>query len=61
MTCFEEACMRIMAVDYGDARTGIAVSDISGLICADAWTIHPTTNNMVMIYLFMFSYTLLYI
>lgn len=31
--------MRIMAVDYGDARTGIAVSDISGLICADAWTI----------------------
>ena len=31
--------MRVMAVDFGDARTGLAVSDISGLICADAWTI----------------------
>ena len=31
--------MRIIAVDYGDARTGLAVSDPSGLICADAWTI----------------------
>ena len=31
--------MRVLAVDYGDARTGLAVSDISGLICADAWTI----------------------
>ena len=31
--------MRILAVDYGDARTGLAVSDLSGLICADAWTI----------------------
>ena len=31
--------MRVLAVDYGDARTGLAVSDISGLLCADAWTI----------------------
>lgn len=31
--------MRIMAVDYGDARTGLAVSDLSGILCADAWTI----------------------
>ena len=31
--------MRILAVDYGDVRTGLAVSDPSGLICADAWTI----------------------
>ena len=31
--------MRILAVDYGDARTGLAVSDLSGLISADAWTI----------------------
>ena len=31
--------MRVMAVDFGDARTGLAVSDLSGLICADAWTI----------------------
>lgn len=31
--------MRTMAVDYGDARTGIAVSDLTGLICGEAWTI----------------------
>ena len=35
----EGSGMRVMAVDFGDARTGLAVSDISGLICADAWTI----------------------
>ena len=29
---------RIMAVDYGDARIGLAVSDLTGLICGDAWT-----------------------
>lgn len=28
-----------MAVDYGDARTGIAVSDLTGSICGEAWTI----------------------
>ncbi len=31
--------MRIMAVDYGDRRTGIAVSDLLGVIAGDAWTI----------------------
>lgn len=31
--------MRIMAIDYGDARTGLAVSDPTGLICGEAWTI----------------------
>ena len=31
--------MRILSVDYGDARTGLALSDPSGLLCADAWTI----------------------
>ena len=31
--------MRIMAIDYGDVRTGLAVSDPSGLICGDAWTV----------------------
>lgn len=30
---------RIMAVDYGDARIGLAVSDATGLICGDAWTL----------------------
>ena len=28
-----------MAVDYGDARIGLAVSDATGLICGDAWTL----------------------
>ena len=32
--------MRIMAIDYGDARTGIAVSDSSGTLAGDAWTIN---------------------
>ena len=30
--------MRIMAIDYGDARIGLAVSDPTGTICGDAWT-----------------------
>ena len=36
--------MRIMALDYGDARTGIAVSDAMGILAGDAWTVHePNT------------------
>ena len=31
--------MRIMAIDYGDARTGIAVSDPLGMLCGEAFTI----------------------
>ena len=31
--------MRIMAVDYGDARTGIAVSDSSATLAGEAWVI----------------------
>lgn len=31
--------MRIMAVDYGDARTGIAVSDEMGTLAGDAFVI----------------------
>ena len=31
--------MRIMAIDLGDARTGIAVSDPLGMICGEAWTV----------------------
>ena len=30
--------MRIMAIDYGDARIGLAVSDPTGLLCGAAWT-----------------------
>ena len=29
--------MKIMAIDYGDRRTGLAVSDLSGSICGEAW------------------------
>ena len=31
--------MRIMAIDYGDARTGVAVSDLTGTIAGEAWVI----------------------
>ena len=31
--------MRIMAIDLGDARTGLAVSDLLGMLCGDAWTV----------------------
>lgn len=31
--------MRIMAVDYGDQRTGIAVSDITGTLAGEAFVI----------------------
>ena len=27
--------MKIMAIDYGDARTGVAISDISGMIAGE--------------------------
>lgn len=30
--------MRIMAIDYGDARKGLAVSDLLGMLCGEAWT-----------------------
>ena len=30
--------MRIMAVDYGDRRIGLAVSDAMGILCGEAWT-----------------------
>ena len=32
--------MRIMGIDYGDARIGIAVSDISATLVGDAWTLN---------------------
>ena len=31
--------MRIMAIDLGDARTGLAVSDPTGILCGEAWTV----------------------
>ena len=32
--------MRIMAIDYGDARTGVAVSDLTGSIVGSTTVIH---------------------
>ena len=32
--------MRIMAIDYGDQRIGLAVSDFTGTICGEAWTMN---------------------
>ena len=39
--------MRIMAVDFGDARTGLAVSDISGSLAGEAWVLHEKSQKAV--------------
>ncbi len=39
--------MRIIAIDYGDVRTGVAVSDISGMIPGDTMTITAYTPEKV--------------
>ena len=31
--------MRVMAIDYGDRRIGLAVSDLLGLLTGEAWTL----------------------
>ena len=32
--------MRIMAIDYGDQRIGLAVSDLLGMLAGEAWTMN---------------------
>lgn len=39
--------MRIMAIDYGDARTGIALSDLTGFLAGEARTIHQRDMDRV--------------
>lgn len=39
--------MRIMAIDYGDAHTGVAVSDLTGLLAGYACTIHTRRREEV--------------
>ena len=39
--------MRIMAVDFGDARTGVAVSDLLGTLAGEAWVIHEWNMERV--------------
>lgn len=37
--------MRIMAIDYGDARIGLAVSDMLGFMCGEAWTMNEWNTD----------------
>jgi len=39
--------MRIMAIDYGDAHTGIAISDPTGLLTGFSSTIHAYRPELV--------------
>lgn len=39
--------MRIMAIDYGDARTGIAISDPTGLLTGETRVIHTKKQELV--------------
>lgn len=40
--------MRIMAIDYGDAHTGIAVSDATGFLSGFTTTIHSRNREVVL-------------
>jgi len=39
--------MRIMAIDYGDSRTGIAVSDNSAALVGKAWVIFEKSQTVL--------------
>ena len=39
--------MRIMAIDYGDARTGVAISDATGLLAGFTTVIHSRKSDVV--------------
>lgn len=39
--------MRIMAIDYGDARTGVAISDISGTLTGETLVIKEYNEERV--------------
>lgn len=40
--------MRIMAIDYGDAHTGVALSDPTGFLAGTATTIHSRKEEVVL-------------
>lgn len=40
--------MRVMAIDYGDAHTGIAISDAMGMITGFATTIHTRREETLL-------------
>lgn len=39
--------MRIMGIDYGDARTGLAVSDEMNILVGEAWTVNEWNPESV--------------
>jgi len=39
--------MRIMAIDYGDARTGVAISDAMGFLAGFTTVIHSRKSDVV--------------
>lgn len=39
--------MRVMAIDYGDARTGVAISDAMGLLAGFTTVIHSRKSEIV--------------
>lgn len=39
--------MRVMAIDYGDARTGVAISDATGLLAGFTTVIHSRKGEQV--------------
>ena len=40
--------MKIMAIDYGDAHTGVALSDPTGFLAGSATTIHSRKEQVVL-------------
>ena len=40
--------MRIMAIDYGDAHTGVAISDPTGFLAGTTTTIHSRKEEVVL-------------
>lgn len=40
--------MRVMAIDYGDARTGVAISDATGMLAGSATVIHSRDAQRVL-------------
>ena len=40
--------MRILAIDYGDARTGVAISDATGLLAGFTTVIHSRKSEQVL-------------
>lgn len=39
--------MRIMGIDYGDARTGLAVSDAMNILVGEAWTVNQWDRQVL--------------